>query len=243
MDSTRRLSVVAAFLVLAGVAIYRTTQVRKQQKTSSARSVLRSLPSLQNVYFAIRHGESEANVTCVVSSDKVLATKQHGLTSKGKEDARRGAEDIAKHLEDMAREVVLIHSPFLRTTQTAQVVRDVLGSKCSEMRQEVLLCERSFGVFEGKNSHESYNQVWAQDEINGCKENSFECESVYAVSDRAAEVILRCEREFKDKAIVIVSHGDILQIMRSTLIRDMDPKHHRRGEHLNPGQAIRLHLS
>jgi len=141
------------------------------------------------------------------------------------------------------KETIVVHSPFLRTSQTAEIVARILNAEA--VVAEDLLRERYFGTFEGENSHVSYSQVWAQDEANGCEKNHFHCESVYDVSERAAEVILKCEAMAPEGGcrVVLISHGDTLQILRSTLDRTADQKWHRKGEHLNPGQAIRLQLS
>lgn len=219
----------------------------KRVTFSSAVAHLRALSSLKNVYFAVRHGESEANVLALVSSDNELARKQHGLTQTGKKDATgagmRLRELLASGEAAKGNETIVVHSPFLRTKQTADIVAKVI--EADALVSEDLLRERWFGVFEGKHSHDSYNKVWAQDAINGCETNIFECESVYDVSERAAEVILKCERMVPEGGcrFIIVSHGDILQILRATLNRGMDQKTHRLGEHLNPGQVITLSLS
>jgi hypothetical protein len=38
---------------------------------------------LRNRYFVVRHGESEANVAGLISSDPAISTKIHGLTHRG----------------------------------------------------------------------------------------------------------------------------------------------------------------
>jgi len=241
---------IIATVFISIVLLIERRRSRPSTKNSNV-ARLRSLSKLKNEYWAIRHGESEANAAAVVSSDSILARNQHGLTAKGREDARNGAWTIIRESFNSSKKMIIIHSPFLRTKETADIVNQILlkeqpNSMALLLTEDDLLRERSFGIFEGRNSHHSYEVVWARDEIDGCLVNDFECESVYSVSERAAEVIMKCESLIApdgDHRIILVSHGDTLQILRATLDRTMDTKYHRHGDHLTPGQAIRLNLA
>jgi hypothetical protein len=54
------------------------------------------LPPLKNRYFAMRHGQSTANVEGVISSLPAVGTTTHGLTPLGVEQARSAAPQVIK---------------------------------------------------------------------------------------------------------------------------------------------------
>jgi hypothetical protein len=54
------------------------------------------LPPLKNRYFALRHGQSTANVEGVISSLPALGIASHGLTPLGVEQARSAAPQVKK---------------------------------------------------------------------------------------------------------------------------------------------------
>lgn len=43
------------------------------------------MKEMKNCYILLRHGESQANVQQIISSSPAIATKQHGLTLKGRD--------------------------------------------------------------------------------------------------------------------------------------------------------------
>ena len=55
---------------------------------------LLEVPKLQNDFYALRHGQSLANVAKVISSHPDVATVKHGLSDVGKEQAQRAASDL-----------------------------------------------------------------------------------------------------------------------------------------------------
>ena len=86
-----------------------------------------SLPTpvnLKNTYYVLRHGESEANILGIISSDPTVGSSIHGLTPEGRAQARRAAVDIIstvgrENLLEVGK-VVLITSPFTRARETAE---------------------------------------------------------------------------------------------------------------------------
>lgn len=52
--------------------------------TAVAPSTTPPLPLLRNRYFGLRHGQSEANVMGVISSNPAVGTVTHGLTPLGR---------------------------------------------------------------------------------------------------------------------------------------------------------------
>jgi len=75
------------------------------------------------MYLGLRHGESEANVEGIISSDLLVGSSIHGLTPEGKAQARRAAIDLISMIgrETLLEpgKVLLVSSPFTRARETA----------------------------------------------------------------------------------------------------------------------------
>ncbi|WP_308335609.1 histidine phosphatase family protein [Halomonas sp. SpR1] len=103
-------------------------------------------------------------------------------------------------------------SMALRTTQTAGRVADALGLT---MTPDERLRERQFGALEGLGD-EHYPNVWALDAM-GDEHSAFQVESLQSVAARMKAVIDAFEREHRGETLLIVSHGDPLQILLTAL--------------------------
>jgi broad specificity phosphatase PhoE len=60
--------------------------------------------------------------------------------------------------------------------------------------------------------------------------------SVARVVQRTASVVLDLEKQLVDRDIVLVAHGDPLQILQTWFLT-VDPRKHRHYPHLNTGEA------
>mmetsp|Transcript_6434 Transcript_6434/g.8171 ORF Transcript_6434/g.8171 Transcript_6434/m.8171 type:complete len:232 (+) Transcript_6434:60-755(+) len=168
-----------------------------------------------NTYFLVRHGESEANVVGIISSDPKIGTKKHGLSEKGKEQAAAAGQQLNSFLVEnsIPESRVFIHSSdFTRARETAETIHSSL-----RLENQLYFCEhireRFFGEFEGK-SNKHYDDVWNFDKCDAFH-NEFDSESVAEVAQRAFKVVLDFEKQHSDDICVIVAHGDLLQILRT----------------------------
>lgn len=79
--------------------------------------------ALRNKYYGLRHGESEANVGGIISSDLTVGSSIHGLTPEGRAQARRAAVDLISKIgrESLLEpgKVIAVSSPFTRARETA----------------------------------------------------------------------------------------------------------------------------
>mmetsp|Transcript_16637 Transcript_16637/g.32235 ORF Transcript_16637/g.32235 Transcript_16637/m.32235 type:complete len:270 (-) Transcript_16637:316-1125(-) len=199
----------------------------------------------QNEIFLVRHGQSEANVAGIISSHPDVGTKKHTLTPRGEEQARRAGNRLKAYCaekgipEDKIPENVIVRcSDFTRTRRTAAIVAEELGVPASEVQTCIEFRERFFGSFDGQ-SDEKYKDVWNFDEHSILHEQ-FGAESIASVLKRAAGKIVALDREFKGKIIVIVAHGDVLQISRTGFQGEYPPALHRYGDHLQTGSVSKL---
>jgi len=58
---------------------------------------LQNISSLKNSFFALRHGQSLANIAKIISSDPSISTVEHGLSDEGKTQVSSSAEKFAQH--------------------------------------------------------------------------------------------------------------------------------------------------
>ncbi|CAN1770691.1 hypothetical protein LINPERHAP1_LOCUS11691, partial [Linum perenne] len=114
--------------------------------------------------------------------------------------------------------VRICYSPFARTSHTARVAASALGIPFEGPQCKVIedLRERYFGPSFELMSHDKYTEIWALDEKDPFMQPEGG-ESVNDVATRLSSVITRIESEFERCAILVVSHGDPLQILQTIL--------------------------
>lgn len=181
----------------------------------------------------LRHGESVANVDgLIVSAVGPRALVEVGLTERGREQARAAAAEAAR--QGIGPGAVVLTSDFARARQTAEEFCAVLGA--GEPRVGARLRERGFGTHdEGPAS--AYDLVWADDLAR--RDGAHEVESVREVAARASEVLRRADALAEQAPVVLVAHGDVLQIMLA-VGEGMDPYEHRSVPHLANAELRRL---
>lgn len=206
--------------------------------------------SLHHQYYALRHGQSLANVEGIISSDPSIACRSHGLSDTGLEQAKQAARDVcAAALASGVDGVAIVSSDFRRAMETAMAVRAGVvaeGLKCwpiDEVLAETMLRERSFGELSG-GSDQRYNDVWAHD-AQSATHTEFGSESLDSVQNRAWGVVERMEAcaELRPGRwmVVLVAHGDVLQILQTAFAR-VDVRTHRSLDHLETATLRRLTL-
>ena len=181
--------------------------------------------SFRNSYLLMRHGESDANVSGIIVSDPKIGCERFGLTD-------RGSKQIIASVKGFTGEAItqIVCSDFLRTLQTAQLVASTLNLPQPE--QEVGLRERFFGKWEGM-SAEHYENIWQRDEMD--KHSDDGVERPQEVAQRGLMVLERLEQQYQGEVILLVSHGDMLQIL-STSIAGISPHKHRSLPHHQTGE-------
>ncbi len=152
----------------------------------------------------MRHGESEANEKGIIISSPLVGVSRYGLTEKGRAEVLKKARTINQqlHLD------CVISSDFLRALETARI----LAAEChiQEIHTSALLRERSFGSLEGGDDS-AYQRVWELDAIDP-DHHEYGVESCREVAKRVLEFISDCENTYSGSTILVVAHGDVLQI-------------------------------
>lgn len=183
-------------------------------------SKLHTLPRLQNRYFALRHGHSQANEQSLIVSDPVLGVNSYGLTALGQKQVRTR---LAKMPPGFDASVKIVSSDFLRARETAAIIAAGLGV-IEPVRFSEQLRERFFGEFEG-GSDTHYPEVWDRDAVDA-RHSDFGVEPVLDVVDRTLALLLELETLFRGAVVLLVAHGDVLQILQTSFER-CSPSLHR----------------
>lgn len=196
---------------------------------------LQNVSKLKNRYWAMRHGQSKANLQHIVISHPENGTHEdYALSELGREQARTAAANAP-----LTQETIIYCSDFSRARETAHIVQHVLDIPEIHITQK--LRERHFGDWEKSDQSNVYHKVWDSDHANADHvENNVE--AVNMVLDRATSLIIDLEKKYQDKDILLVSHGDTLQILQ-TGFQKTYPGKHRDLPHLEVAEVRELNLS
>lgn len=164
-----------------------------------------------NNYYAMRHGEGEHNVASILSGK---ATNQHHLTEQGKATVRASAELLKDKNID-----IIIASPFVRTTETAALAKEVLDFK-GEVIYDDRLVEFNFGEWEGQ----PFSQFLEFRQNMTSLDARFPGgESFREVKKRFGAFLYDIESKYQGKNILIVSHGCAVEAFAS-IVEGADEK-------------------
>jgi probable phosphoglycerate mutase len=199
----------------------------------SAASHLSGIDHLANTYRVMRHGQSKANMAgLIVSRIENDRRGDYGLTDFGRRQALEGARACA-----LPKDAIIVSSDFARARQTAEIVREHLGAP--EVELAAALRERNFGDLDGSPA-DNYARVWAADEADPAHRDGG-VESADSVLDRTTALIVDLERRHSGRDILLVSHGDTLQILQAGFLR-MSPAAHRSLPALQTGEIRQFQL-
>lgn len=196
------------------------------------------LNKLKNRYFIIRHGESKANI-----AEIILSHPEHGthedftLTENGEKQVKDSVEKAkAKGLLD--DKTIIYSSPFSRCKKTAEIAKEALEVN-EQIHFDNRLRERFFGDFE-RTHNSNYQKVWDID-ANNPNHKDFNVESAQEVQDRTMNLVDDLEKQYTSEKILLVSHGDALQILQTGFL-DTSSKEHRYLPHLHVAEIRELTL-
>lgn len=184
----------------APIPVWRSTDGKTVECVSSIDDLRAKLK--RNTYAAMRHGESEHNVKGIL--DCSLDSTSH-LTE-------RGREEVITHSKNLKDIDVIYVSPLLRTRETADIVKEVMGFK-GEIIIDERLKEVNVGIFNGKDrkeflEHEKSNTkgTWFDFVIPGG-------ESHGDVRDRASDFLYEIDKKHEGKNILVISHEALVKMM------------------------------
>lgn len=151
---------------------------------------------------------------------------RHGKTSWNKEKKMQGNVDIPLseegiiHAEKMAAKLenkkidIAFCSPLVRAKQTLEIINNTREEKIPVLYEEALI-ERNYALFEGRNKNTfNYDIVW--DYSNPLNVESF-FEFAWPIINFIFKKLLRA---YKDKTVLIVSHGGVAKIFEMLLSKN-----------------------
>lgn len=183
----------------------------------------------RNRYLLMRHGHSQAN-----ASGLIISTPARGLTNFGLSPRGHAQLDALVNDWRWPFPTRIVHSDFLRTTETAARVAERFALA---LHAEPRLRERRFGELEGQ-ADSRYNDVWTLDAEDPVHRH-YGVEPVAAVAMRMREAIADLEASCSDETILLVSHGDPLQILL-TALEGQALSRHRERQPLAPASITPL---
>ncbi len=197
----------------APIPVWRHTKTHEIKVAGSVDELLSMVRKSGNNYFVMRHGEAQSNVNDVLDS---YGDPANHLTEKGRSDVAASAAEIKNKKIDL-----IIHSPLLRTRETAQIVQKEIGLPDSALMVDERLRETGLGIYSGKSIKEWRAFYGSVEErfMNGPAEG----ESFADVQRRVGEFIFDIERRYVGKNILIVSHGNPIWIL-SHIARRLSPR-------------------
>jgi isoleucyl-tRNA synthetase len=177
---------------------------KKREVLGSIKDIKDRTKKSGNKYFLMRHGEADSNVREIVSSS--FNADIH-LTEKGKEQVKEAIKEIKKLGIDY-----IFTSPIIRAQETTKIISDSLGGSIPVITDN-RICEYNVGDFDGKSEIELIKSFTSKLEKFTVPAKGGE--SFNDVKKRAAEFLEEMESKYKNKNILIVSHGDLTWMMEA----------------------------
>lgn len=175
------------------IPIWQCESCRHIDVIGSIDEMLKKTKTSKNKYFIMRHGESEANMLRIISSEPNI----YHLTERGEKQVLTTAKKLKKEKID-----IIMSSDILRTRETAEIVRGVLGIHTIHLDPRAR--EIQLGNLSGKSS-ESYHRAFPtyKEKFSKRPEGG---ESLQDLRARMVGFIQDIDEKYSGKNILIVSH-------------------------------------
>ncbi len=185
-----------------------------------AREVIRGVEDLKNKtkksgneYYVMRHGQATSNIKGgphgVVSS---RAENPDHLTNVGEQQVEAAAKKIQE--EGLQFDYVFV-SPFVRTRDTLEILKKKLNIPESNIIVDRRLGELDAGEFNDK-AWDDYRDMF-KDERERFLNPIHGGESLLDVKRRIGDVMYELEEKYKNKKILIISHGAPIWMLYAVL--------------------------
>lgn len=189
-------------------------------------------PPLQNRFFIMRHGESEANRLGLIVSAPDNGVPGYGLSEHGWEQVWASIRQETR----LDADTLIYSSDFKRAYETAEIVHEHLACRTA-ITPHPALRERFFGDLEGHHHH-YYQQIWDADALDA-NHTQHQVESANAVMARVTRCVSELNQAWLSRKILLVAHGDVLQILQTACARQAATQH-RSLPHLHTAEIREL---
>lgn len=157
-----------------------------------------------------------------ICCDPTIGRIESGLVGSGLLQVRNSIIE-AKDAGILDKNTVIITSPFLRTKESAHIAASLLSARSP--LEDDRASERNFGSLNGQ-SAERYEEVWLQDLSS---QGPITYESAPAVMERMMGLVLELCQKYEGETVLLVSHGDPLNILSCALARHSASGHRQLG--------------
>ncbi len=170
----------------------------------------------------------------------IVSHPDNGLTEFGLSE--QGIVQVEQSLAsrgDLGPETLIVSSDFRRALDSAEIAQRAL---CCEtpLATETRLRERFFGHLE-LTPDSAYHRVWEEDARDPDSDRGG-MESANQVTARVTSLIAELERQYSGRTILLVSHGDALQLLQTAFLKQ-NAARHRALEHMHTAEIRLLKLA
>ena len=167
-----------------------------------------SISKVYNNYFVLRHGHTDytADLTSVIYPKHTRFGL--GITEDAKEDIKKLIPALKEKQIDL-----IFASDYLRTQITSKIVAEGLNLKVISDKR---LRDIDLGIYEGRKKQEYYDNVSPKEMFEKGVE---EGESWLDCVNRMEDFIKDIEKQYQNKNILIVSHGEPLWLLEKGIAR------------------------
>lgn len=191
-----------------------------------------------NHFYIMRHGQT---VYQTVKNDFVYPWKESvsapGLTEVGKESIRKVLPEVRKLSIDM-----ICASDFRRTRETAEIVAGEIGLRNEDLTLTPKLRDINLGKYNGGPRKDFYKDL--PDFLIDFKQRPDGGETLGEVRERVVSFLEELDATYKDRRILIVSHGEPLWLLEGaingTRESDMVDKDKIKRNYIQPGELRKL---
>lgn len=169
-------------------------------------------------FYFLRHGETDWNKV-----GRLQGQTDIPLNDTGREQARLAAPILKKYAIDR-----IIASPLSRALETAQIINEVLQKP---LIADERLCEKNFGVYEGKTGPEidAWKEAWLKEdptrsfiiEPESGHTRPVGGESHEELRDRVFALKKEVMTQYADENILFVAHGGVYQMLCGSLLKEI----------------------
>ena len=149
------------------------------------------------ILYIVRHGETDFN-----AQGRYCGSTDIPLNQKGIEQAKQLAYRLAEIDFD-----IIVTSPLMRARQTAEIISEFSNIPVIVSNE---FKERSSGVYEGLTAEEikeKYPDLWERRCTRQVDDAPTNGETIRQFDTRIVEALLKLEKEYSDKTVLLVTHG------------------------------------
>lgn len=189
--------------------IWKCQKCQKTELVGSVEELKKHTKKSGNKYFVMRHGEAKNNIDGI-NSNHLEDSDDYPLTEKGKGQVIESAKKLANDMADEKIDLIF-YSEFDRTKETAFLVADEIGVDKKNLISDKRLFEENCGTFEGKTLSSYYDFFASLEERFSKKPEGGE--TLNEVKRRTGKFLYEIEGKYKNKNILIVSHGGAIWML------------------------------